>query len=162
MNKDYAELIDESIKLELQISDLYLVFHESFSEDADFWWELSVEEKNHAALLKSLKGVSEQFKDFPHSIFFPGLRDLKIANSKIKVLIGECGKSPPSREEALNIAFEIEHSAGELHYQRFMDEHHDQAISEIFKQLNGDDKDHALKIKSYMDNNGFKFKSVTK
>lgn len=151
MNEEYAELLDESIKLELQVSDLYLVFHEAYPEDTEFWWDLMLEEKNHAALLRSIKGMSQQLDEFPQSIFAPVLKDLKDTNHQISELIKRCRKYPPTRKKALKIALKLENTAGELHYQHFMDDDHDQSISEIFKQLNGDDKDHAQKIKTHLE-----------
>jgi len=55
MSDDLRRLIDEAIKLELNMAELYLSFHNRFSEDAGFWWKLTIEEKNHASLLKSGK-----------------------------------------------------------------------------------------------------------
>ena len=57
MNDKIIKILDESIKLELNIADLYLVFHEKIPEDSKFWWQLLLEEKNHATLLKTGKEV---------------------------------------------------------------------------------------------------------
>ena len=54
MNREHIrELLQVSIHLELQVSELYLLYHETFQQDKDFWWKMALEEKNHAALLKS-------------------------------------------------------------------------------------------------------------
>ncbi|MFC1541061.1 hypothetical protein ACFL50_01285 [Candidatus Latescibacterota bacterium] len=42
-------IMEESIQLELKIAELYKLFIRTFPKDAYFWWELSEEEKNHAA-----------------------------------------------------------------------------------------------------------------
>ena len=55
MTENLRQLIDEAIKLELNVAEIYLGFHHRFSEDAGFWWKLVNEEKNHAGLLKNGK-----------------------------------------------------------------------------------------------------------
>ncbi|MBW1894429.1 MAG: hypothetical protein JRI91_12155 [Deltaproteobacteria bacterium] len=52
MNKDANSLIEESINLELNVSDTYLLFHKLFPDDGDIWWDLAFEEKNHASIIQ--------------------------------------------------------------------------------------------------------------
>jgi len=59
MSQNFGQLIREAIQLEFNVADLYLFFHRLFPEDAGFWWSLVIEEKNHAALLKT-RGKMEQ------------------------------------------------------------------------------------------------------
>jgi hypothetical protein len=66
---------------------------------------------------------------------------------------------PPSRELAFNTALEIEASAGELHFQHFMDKETNSKIDELFQFLNRGDKDHAKRIRSYMKNNNISVES---
>ncbi len=151
MNNDVTSLIEESINLELNIGDLYFIFYELFSDHAQFWWNLVLEERNHAAIL--------QMKMFPHNLLRHNLPDLKDTNSTLLSLIKSFKKTPPSREEAFNIALKIENSAAELHFQNFMDEEVNSEIVQFFKELNKDDKEHAERIRSYMENHGISVKS---
>lgn len=57
--------LDESIKLELNLATLYTLFHDSFEEDEDFWWELAMEERGHASLLQQEKKQPQQKEFFP-------------------------------------------------------------------------------------------------
>ena len=50
----------------------------------------------------------------------------------------------------MEIAYEIENSAGEVHYQNYMSEDIDDDLRSIFKRLNRADIDHAKRIKEYM------------
>jgi hypothetical protein len=159
MTKDFAEIIDESIKLELHVACLYFLFHGLFLGDADFWWKLTLEEKGHAALIRSGKEIFEPIGKFPHDLLAPGLEELIDTNNRLDALIEKFEETFPSREEAFNIAFEIEHSAGELHFQQFMDKKVDSEVDKIFKQLNRDDLDHAKRISSYMANRGLRLRS---
>jgi hypothetical protein len=159
MHKDIISLIDESINLELNVSDLYLLFHNIFPEDEEFWWKLVLEEKNHAALIQSGKDHFEPLKKFPLKLLHHNLRELKDTNSDLLSLINNFEETPPSREEAFNIALKIESSAGELHFQNFMDGEAKSAVENIFKELNRGDKEHALRIHSYMEAHGISVQS---
>ncbi|MCF6248472.1 MAG: hypothetical protein L3J69_14090 [Desulfobacula sp.] len=158
MNKDVMIIIDESIALELHVAALYCLFHELFIEDSNFWWEMVLEEKAHAALIRSGKEVYEPVDKFPYDLLAPVLKELNDTNDRLSFLIKEYEKVPPSREEAFNMAFEIENSAGEIHYQKFMKKNTNLKIDKIFKQLNKDDIDHAKRIRSYMDNHGIQLR----
>jgi ferritin len=150
MEEDLVPLIKECINLELNVAELYLVFYNLFSEDAAFWWKMTVEEKNHAALLRSGKELYLPRNKFPPALVHGLLQDLINTNKELNSLIEEYEHNPPSREEAFNIALSIENSAYELHFQKFMDKKPSSRMEEIFQQLNQDDKNHAEKISMYM------------
>jgi len=159
MNNDVASLIEESINLELNVSDIYSLFYKVFPDDAEFWWKLVLEEKNHAALIRSGKEYFEPLGKFPYDLLAPVLQDLKDANSRLDSLIKKYEETSPSREEAFNIAFKIENSAGELHFQKFMDKEGNSKTDQIFKELNKDDKEHAMRIRCYMEKHGISVQS---
>ncbi len=154
MENNFISLIDESINLELNVSNLYSLFFKLFPEDADFWWQLVLEEKNHAALIQSGKEYFEPLNKFPYDLLANSLEEVKDMNSSLKSMIQKLESAPPPREDAFNIAFELENSAGELHFQNFMNKEENLKIDDIFKQLNKDDKDHALRIALYMEKHG--------
>ncbi|MDP6925187.1 MAG: hypothetical protein R2568_08465 [Candidatus Scalindua sp.] len=138
--------------LELNVSELYKIFSEAFSEHAGFWWKLVLEEKNHAALIRSGKDHYEPVNKFPTDLISSKLSVLEDTNAKIILLIKEYASNTPSEEEAFNIALELEQSGGEIHYQTFMEKGKAETISRVFEKLNGDDKDHANRICTYMNN----------
>jgi ferritin len=159
MHKNITYLIKESINLELNVSNLYFLFHNIFPEDEEFWWKLVLEEKNHAALLQSGKEHFKPLKKFPYKLLHHNLQDLKDTNSTLLSLINKFNNTPPLREEAFNIALKIENSAGELHFQNFMDKEANSTTENIFKKLNKDDKEHALRIRGYMETHGISVQS---
>jgi ferritin len=152
MDEKLLQIIDESIRLELNVSNVYRIFSSLFTEHCNFWWQLAIEEKNHAALLKSVKECFVPIKKVPVGMMSPDLKLLKDTNSKIEMLIKEYRVNPPTLENAFNIAYNLEQSAGEVHYQTFMKKIENQCVEKIFQQLNGDDRDHAQRIFSYMEN----------
>ena len=153
MDKDITALADESINLEMNVSKIYYLFHSYFADDANLWKKLALEEEDHATLIK---GGIEEFEpkgEFPHEILSDSLQDLKETNKKLRSLLKQFKSILPSRELAFNTALEIESSAGELHFQHFMDKETNSKIDELFQFLNRQDKDHAKRIRSYMKDN---------
>jgi ferritin len=142
--------LDESIKLELNLAKLYTVFHDCFSEDEDFWWELAMEEQGHASLLQQEKKQPQPLQFFPENLLSTDLQSLIDNNTKIAQLINQYSTTPPSITDALKIALDLELAAGESHFQQFLDSPTNSLSANIFKQLNQEDCDHAERIRNYM------------
>lgn len=149
MQKTISDLLDISISLELGIGQLYSLFHELFEEDEDFWWQLSIEERGHAALLCNEKDTHYHPDTLPENLLSEDIEALKSANANIESLIDSYTKTPPARQEALKKAYELEMSVGEVHYQEFMSRRSCSLSDELFRQLNLGDKDHADRIEAY-------------
>ena len=149
MPEDIISFIDMAIELELGAARLYNLFAQHCSEDFKFWIQLEMEEKNHAALLKAGKAFAGVNK-FPSSMIPENLTQMReslrqIENGEKKFL------ENPTRSRAFDIAFEIENSAVEMHYQQYMEAESDDDLAEIFKKLNRADSHHAERIKDYRD-----------
>ena len=155
------KLIEEAIQLEFNVAEIYLSFHHRFPEDAGFWWKIALEEKNHAALLRS---GEQNFLDagmFPSKLVSASLETLTNVNNELKnILKQEGGETPPSRAAAFNLAIRLEESAGEVHFQHAMQqaENPSDAIK-LFQSLNEMDKNHADRMRSYMRINGIAINS---
>ncbi|MFC1538304.1 rubrerythrin family protein [Candidatus Latescibacterota bacterium] len=154
MFKHLKQTIDESIQLELNISDLYTIFNQVFREDAYFWWTLSEEEERHAELIRKAGRIEILPDGIASEMLCPELQDIIDTNNKIVSFIDKYKLNPPSREEAFNVALEIEQSAGEMHFQEFMENSSDNILFQLFQKLNKDDKDHYARISSYMEEHG--------
>lgn len=155
MNGRVRALLEESIRLELNAADLYMLFFHRFPEDADLWWKLVIEEKNHAALLKSIRDIFTESAGMPDTLLADSLAELVRINGLAGNMLESFTDSTPSREDALNSAIRLEMSAGEAHFQKFMGSSaSDNRIEEVFRQLNGADMDHAERIRRYMEENG--------
>ncbi len=150
MDKELLALIDEAIKIELNISTIYEIFSKSFPEDSDFWSKLVIEEKNHATLIESAKKTLLSVDLFPSKLLAPTLEKLIDTNNILYLLIKEYKENPPSRGSAFNKAIELERSAGEIHYQHAMKHLPSDEIIDTIQQLNEDDKDHIIRIRTYM------------
>ena len=149
MNQHFGQLVREAIQLELNVARLYMLFHRLFPEDAEFWWSLVIEEQNHAALLKTVEKMDASRVEIPEGILPPGLAELQESNQMITKEM-DAFKTQPNRAWAFNLAHKIETSAGESHYDNFMRNAPKSRITEVFRKLNGDDVDHARRIREYM------------
>jgi hypothetical protein len=156
MKNSFPELLDESIKLELNLAKLYTVFNDLFPDDEEFWWQLALEERSHSALLQQEKKQPHPSAFFPENLLADDLKSLAENNAGIEAMIVRFSANPPSRERALNEALRLELSAGEAHFQKFMESESDSLSADIFRQLASEDKDHAERIREYMQNNHIK------
>jgi len=154
MNKKLEQIFYESIQLELNVAELYKIFNQAFQEDADFWWTLSEEEERHAELIRKAGKIEILPDNIVTEILHTNLQDIIDVNKKIASLIVKYKSNSPSRETAFNVACEVEQSAGELHFQEFMEKSHDNILFQLFQKLNADDKDHFKRLRSYMDEHG--------
>lgn len=148
--EEVGRLLEESIALEKNVASLYRLFFESFDEDRDFWWQLSIEELNHASLLKSGKDIFLACDAFPDGICAESLESLCAMNERLESLCARYRAAPPSRADAFAVALQIEQSAGEHHYQQIVSSGEPGKAVALVKKLNQDDKDHAERIRDRM------------
>jgi hypothetical protein len=158
MEHDIDKILDVSIALELQVADLYLLFCHQFPHDGDFWWTLMLEEQNHAALLRSIKEVFVPRGNIPEKMLAGSYATLAQTCAHLRYWHEHYRKTAPARIRAFNLALNIESSAAELHFQRYMDRNPGNKMDEVFQQLNADDKDHARRIREYMEAHGIEEK----
>lgn len=154
MASTLATLLEESIQLELNLAKLYTQFNDQFDEDEDFWWQLSMEERSHAALLQQEKKQPQPLAFFPENLLSKDLLALQANNAFIREHAERFSAAPCSREEAFNLALKIEMSAGEAHFQEFMESETGSLTADIFQQLASEDQNHAKRIREYMTANG--------
>ena len=146
--------LKESIELELNVGEVYQLFCVKFPQDYDFWWKLSIEEMNHAALIESINDVFLT-DSVPSLDSIEKLNiDLHNMNLSIKAKIEQYKSISPTRLEAFKYGFELENSTGESHFEIFMTSVPKSPVLKIFQKLNGDDLNHAKRIEKYMKDNG--------
>ncbi|MBI5049661.1 MAG: rubrerythrin family protein [Nitrospirae bacterium] len=146
-------LLEECIAIELNVGNLYLFFYNNIPHSGDFWWQLSIEEGNHAALLKGYLGKIRE-KDFLSKIFFSEMEELKKTNTYIKKLYKKYQEKIPSLEEACKTALKLEGMVGEQHYQTLVTISSESPLIQIMQKLNSSDKNHMDRIAEYMKGHG--------
>jgi hypothetical protein len=146
--------LKESVEMELNVGDVYQLFSVKFPQDYDFWWKISIEEMNHAALIESINDIFWDESVLPLESIEKQTEALRKMNICVKNRIGRYRMVPPTRLEAFQYGFELENSVGESHFELFMTTVSDSPVMKIFQKLNGDDVNHAIRIDKYMRDNG--------
>ncbi len=143
--------IDAAIELENTLSRLYVYFSNRFPEDFNFWEQLRIEELNHASLLKTIKDLLK-VNIFPKSLVLEEIDDYERIIKSIHDSMNS--RIIPGRKAAFKLAYSLEKSSGELHYQEAATKKDPDEITRIFIRLNGMDMDHATRILDYQKTNG--------
>jgi len=154
MDRAISRFLKESIEMELNVGEVYQLFCVKFPQDYDFWWKISIEEMNHAALIESINDVFLTETILRANSLEKQTDDLREMNLAVKERIERYKLVPPARSEAFKYGFELENSIGEFHFELFMTTEPETPMEKIFQKLNGDDINHAKRIENYMKNNG--------
>lgn len=144
------QYITELSKMEKNVHKLYYSFSEIFQnkKDKDFWYDISIEELNHSSLLISSIDFYEIGALPDYFIKVDDLTDIQELNDNFHIFFDKFADNP-TVENAIEIAKEIESSAGEIHYQKIMESEKNDKILNVFKQLNKEDMDHLDRILKY-------------
>ena len=157
LSNELVKLIDEAIDHELVISELYLHFHQTFTEDRDFWWKIALEEKNHASILINIKALSKTVNHLPESLIPDNPAFYQMEKDKILAAISNIDKNL-TRETAFQLAYDTEISSGEEHYRLFVENQSEPNVFKVFQQLSNQDNDHASRILEYAQENGIRIR----
>jgi len=149
MNQTLEQLIDEFIKLELNVADVYKVFLNTFPEDSELWLKLIQEEEKHADLIQSMRSTFLLPRQFPSDLLASSRQMLSKTNTRLISILKKYRKKLPLRESAFKVALEIERSAGEFNFQLATEKLPDSGIMKIFQELNRDCRNHTKKINTY-------------
>jgi hypothetical protein len=144
------QIIDLSIELERAIAELYRLFADKLPKDANFWWQLHLEEKNHGRIIKTARDSFLKKGKFPFDMLPQCIVSLQKDLDKIWDMVTRFSQHPPTRKQALIAALEAEMSAGETHYTEFMEQEAQDSIASAFQQLNRADNAHAARIRDYL------------
>lgn len=150
MENEISQFLDETIKLELNVSELYQFYYARFPKDSQFWWSLSMEEINHASLIRTINDLIFPEGRFTIVNIEAETEKIKEINRSILSKIEEFRDNKPTRYEAFTYALTLENSSGEIHFELFMNEVQESRVEKIFQKLNGEDKNHAKRINDYM------------
>ena len=153
MNEIIKLFLKESIALELNIGDLYQLFSAKFRQDYNFWWKLSMEEINHAALIESINDNFLSESIMPSFSIEKQGRELGEMNLFIKQQIEQFRSGILTRADAFYLACSIENSIGESHFELFMTAESNSTVMKIMQKLNGDDINHGKRLAKYMTDN---------
>lgn len=145
-NRQLMSILTEQQRLEQNIARVYHLFSRLFTEDADFWYALYEEEKNHAEIYgRFLRGelpltlLSEQ-------IVFPDLEELRKHNSMIDEALDGFLARHKKKVDAYGFALQLEELGGEARFQRAMEQDSDSEALYLIQRINREEMDHHHRI----------------
>ncbi len=147
--KKQIEILELAIQLELNMSKLYQYYCSIFEKDKNFWWQMVIEEKNHAAILKS----SVEFLDLdqlPEDFVYKNIKELDQSNHLILEKIKQFKQNIPTKKEAYGFAIQMENISFEIHFQKKMIEKNNSKLIQVFQKLNELDLNHAQRINNLL------------
>ncbi len=144
------ELINESIKLELNASNLYELFSNLLPNDTEFWKQLSCEETGHAQQIQAIKNSFIQNGSFPPELMADAIEVLKLDNARIHALIEHTRANPPTPIMACEIALKLEQDSGESYYTQFTEKTPESEIEATFRKINKANMKHEQRIREHV------------
>ena len=149
MDKNITEILNESIKQELLVSDFYALFETTCREDSEFWYNLSQEELNHSAILQAERDEFYEAGLLPEELVLADLKTLQEQNYLLSDFLGILKISPPSIEQALSIGFCLEGAITETVFRSCLKEYPETRALRIFQFMVGEERAHIEKILQY-------------
>jgi len=154
MNAEAKEIFDKLISFELLIAKIYMRFSQMFPEDADFWWKLVIEEKGHAAILRSGYESFAPMNLFPAELTAISFTELQAALEGKEAFIKAIDENPASfdRRKALLAAIKIEEQDIEKIFEELMEYAPATRAIALFQQLNEGSRGHARRMIEHLKN----------
>lgn len=153
MDKNIVDILNESIRQELLVSEYYSLFETTFQEDMEFWYKLNQEELKHSATLKAERDDLSKAGLLPAELVHGDFEILKKQNLLLSEFFEELKGSTPSREQAFSIAYALERTMIETIYESCLAKYPETRALNIFQYISGDEKMHIERIIQYASEN---------
>jgi hypothetical protein len=140
-------VVDEAIRFEQNLATLYQMLRSIFADDADFWWELSVSEEEHARLLEAGRTLFED--EFSRETIPADFDALRESNDTLESTLDRFAESSPSREEAFRLSLALESDQNELTLHRLLQIEPSHAASQLVDRIRKEDGVHQQQIRDY-------------
>lgn len=141
------DAVREATRFEQNLSELYSIFHRTFPEDADLWWDLSISELGHANLLRS--GARLFDSEFAREEIDGSLETLVRSNEDLESKLERFAEAPPERAEVFRLALEIESSPTEGILHELFETTASGRTKNLVDQIASEDQSHAELLRSY-------------
>lgn len=140
-------VIDEAIRYEQGLAALYQAFCTIYPGDVDLWWELSVSEAQHAALLESSSALFSS--EFSRDTVPADLDALRRSNDALASTLVQFQKESVPREEAFRLVIGMETDDNELTLHRLLEISPSRPAHDVVDRLRQEDLRHVQKIREY-------------
>ena len=148
-DKEISEILSQSIRQELLVSDFYALFEARFTEDGEFWHKLSQEELNHSAILQAERDEFYEAGLLPEELVLADSKALRTQNTLLSDFLEQLRISPPSIEQAFSIGFCLEGAIIETIFRACLEEYPANRALRIFRLMVGDERAHIERILQY-------------
>jgi hypothetical protein len=149
MESELSTRILACIEVESTAAEIYHLFGKMFPEARQFWYDLAMEEENHASILAIGWGLSRVGRLPEHAVpeSLPLIRkSLELAQEiKKKAEAGEV-----TLKEALEMSVELESAITEKYFSEVMTKETDSSAIEKLQRLVTDTESHIKKIRDFM------------
>lgn len=139
-----------AVAVERRIAELYREFSTKVQVHRDFWWELSLEEENHASILRSLL-VAPPLLRGSERIVEPDCKRSGGLERLDELLRDVATRSTLKPADALRMGINCEDLSIEKTFQSFVTETSRTKAQEILQRLNGEDLHHARRMQELLD-----------
>ena len=146
MNVAVTTVIDQAIRYERGLAELYNAYHRIYPEDSDLWWELSLSELSHASLLEAGRRLFDD--DLETEAIDAEMEELIRSNDELEALCERISTGSIPREEALRIALDLENSENEKVLHRLFSVSGGEA-GEVADKIRKEDLHHANRIRAH-------------
>jgi hypothetical protein len=150
-----TKVLDPLEKLETKISELYEWFSSIFADDAEaasLFYRISIDETAHANLVRYQRRLAAQnSKIFGDVSLEPGA-----VNAALDMAASVLSGAPPSLEEAVKIALDLEKNIAEAHYIAAIAQASPE-MSRLLSSLRGFDSRHSEVFEKFAAGRGFPF-----
>jgi hypothetical protein len=155
MNMNLHERLKACIAIELGVADIYRAFTEMLPEAKEFWYELAMEEENHASILVIGSKYNEIGK-LPDYIVPDSLPNMKTTLELVRDIDAKIKSERPSLKTALDMALLLEKTMEESYMPEVLSKETDSEVASRLKKLLADTRKHKVKVAEYMKSKGFK------
>lgn len=148
-----ASVFRPLIELEKSLNSLYSSWAEVFASDAEaafVFFKMSREESGHASLIEYQRRVVQQNQTLSTEVDL----DLTLLNTTIEGIRQLRNQAtPPTLNEAIDIALKLEHSAAETHYKNAIKQANPD-LGRLLNALGGDDTAHVKRLTEFAKKRG--------
>lgn len=155
MKKDLHERLKACIGIELGVANIYRTFSEKLPEAKDLWYDLSLEEENHAAILV-LGGKYNEMGVLPDNIVPSSMHGIKQTVDLVKETEKRAQSESLSLKAALDMSLKLEKTKEESYLPEILAKETDSEVISRLQQLLNDTKLHILRLSDYRKQKGFK------
>jgi hypothetical protein len=155
MKNDLSERIKTCVAIESGIADIYHSFARLFPKAKTFWYELAMEEENHASVLL-IGSRYVKLGILPNYIVPKSLHKMNSTLQLIDYTKKRIKSDDISMKEALDTAMKLELTMEESYLLEVLTRETNNEVIARLQKLLGDTKLHITKISEYMQKKGYK------